>query len=412
MFLCRFVYIFSIFGTQNVRNMTAEIKLYCNKETKKGFPVILYLKSETVRKRVNIGWYFKKEDWNFETETPIAAATDFDIVYPLLLNYRKELKMLQFHHENNIAKYINVVKVKKAAPKCFYTFAENMIKDLKARGKFANASIYTNVIDQLKKLKPQLQFYEVNYNTLRDFKISKQKDGVKNSTIHNYLRTLRAIYNEAVLMEVTPDLQPFKMIFKDIAVRKNRTKKKYLSIKSIQVLENLQDLPPGQQFTLHLFLLQFYFGGQDLIDVYYLRTNQLKNKRVYFERKKIGERGYEFDLLITTKAQKILNNYAPEDGYVFSGRKDFAGYTGFRRRYQKNLHIIQKKAAVIVEPKGENLGIKVARYTFANRAKNLLITEDVIRELMGHERNEIDTIYKDRFPQKIRDEALLKIITA
>ncbi|MFD1292673.1 phage integrase SAM-like domain-containing protein [Lutibacter holmesii] len=389
--------------------MKAEIKLYCNKETKRGYPVILYVRNEKIRKRVNIGWFFKKQDWNFETETPIPSAENFDLVYPLLLNYRKQLSMLQFHQETNFQKYVEVVKGKKVETADFYTFAEGLIADLKLRGKFSNAQIYGWVLDQLKIIKPELPFSQFNYTLLRDFKNHKQQEGVKNSTIHNYLRTLRAIYNEAVLMNATEDLQPFKMIFKDLTVRKNRTKKKYLSIKGIKKLEKLENLPPGQQFTLQLFLLQFYFGGQDLIDVYYLRTNQIKNNRVYFERKKIGERGYEFDLLIIKKAQKILNNYVPEGEYVFPGRKDFKGYQSFRRRYQTNLHILQKKAALNVKPKGENLGIKVARYTFANRAKKLHIIEDVIRELMGHERNDIDTIYKDKYPQKTRDKALLKI---
>ena len=30
---------------------------------------------------------------------------------------------------------------------------------------------------------------------------------------------------------------------------------------------------------------------------------------------------------------------------------------------------------------------------------------------MGHERSDVDTIYKDWYPQKVRDEAHLKIVT-
>jgi len=391
--------------------MKAEIKLYCNLETKQGFPVVLYLREFNFRKRLNIGWYFKKEEWNFETETPLPAAADYEFVYPLLMNYRHQIKQLQFQQVVNADEYIHIIQPKKRITKDFYQFANGLIADLKARGKYANAQIYENVTGQLKKLKPQLNFEDINYNTLRDFKNHKLEGGAKNSTVHNYLRTLRAIYNEGVLIGLTEDLQPFKNVFKGITVRKNRTKKKYLSIDSIKTLENCEGLPPGQQFTLDLFLLQFYFGGQDFIDVYHLRTDQLKNNRVYFERKKIGERGYEFDLSIIDKAQQLLNKYKPEDGFVFPGRKDFKGFENIRRRYQKNLTVIQKKTGIKVQPKNENLGIKVARYTFANRAKNLHIEEDIIRELMGHERNEIDTIYKDKYPQKIRDAAHLQIVT-
>lgn len=59
---------------------------------------------------------------------------------------------------------------------------------------------------------------------------------------------------------------------------------------------------------------------------------------------------------------------------------------------------------------GGNLGVKIARHTFATIGKNLLIDADILRELMGHERDNIDNYYKDKFPEKIRDEAHWKII--
>jgi len=39
-----------------------------------------------------------------------------------------------------------------------------------------------------------------------------------------------------------------------------------------------------------------------------------------------------------------------------------------------------------------------------------MIDTDIIRELMAHERNDVDNFYKDKFSEKVRDEALFKII--
>lgn len=63
-----------------------------------------------------------------------------------------------------------------------------------------------------------------------------------------------------------------------------------------------------------------------------------------------------------------------------------------------------------IQPDGGNLGIKIARHTFANLAKTLNIETDVIRELMGHQRNDVDNFYKDKYPEVIRDTALFGII--
>ena len=160
-----------------------------------------------------------------------------------------------------------------------------------------------------------------------------------------------------------------------------------------------------------LFLLQFYFGGQDLIDIYYLKTKNIHNKRVFFQRAKIADRGYEFDLSIIDKAQKIINKYNA-DPYLFPGRKDYTGYLTFRNRYGRYLIKIQTQLGIDVLPKGGNLGIKVARHTFAMRGKLLFVDPDLLRELMGHERDDVDNYYKDRYPEKVRDQAQKQIINS
>ena len=50
------------------------------------------------------------------------------------------------------------------------------------------------------------------------------------------------------------------------------------------------------------------------------------------------------------------------------------------------------------------------RHTFATLGKFERIEEDLLRELMGHERNDVDMIYKDKYPEAERDAAQLKII--
>ena len=72
---------------------------------------------------------------------------------------------------------------------------------------------------------------------------------------------------------------------------------------------------------------------------------------------------------------------------------------------------MQTAENIEVQPLGGKIRIKVARHSFATIAKGLFIDTDLLRELMGHERNDVDTIYKDKYPEKVRDEALLKIIS-
>ena len=88
--------------------MKVSVKLYTNKETKQGFPVTVFFRSPTIRKRVSLGWYFKLDDWDFEKQMPIPAADDFDFVYPKLLNFRSEIKNLLFKGETNIDAFLAI----------------------------------------------------------------------------------------------------------------------------------------------------------------------------------------------------------------------------------------------------------------------------------------------------------------
>ena len=127
-------------------------------------------------------------------------------------------------------------------------------------------------------------------------------------------------------------------------------------------------------------------------------------------RGKLDGAGYEFDLKIVPKAQKIIDKYSKVGEFVFPWRKDFTGYKTFRDNFRRNLIKAQFKLNINVLPLGGSLGVKVARHSFATIAKNLFIDSDLLRELMGHERNDVDTIYKDKYPESVRDSAHLQVI--
>jgi hypothetical protein len=74
------------------------------------------------------------------------------------------------------------------------------------------------------------------------------------------------------------------------------------------------------------------------------------------------------------------------------------------------LDFVQSQEKIEVLPVGGFIRIKVARHTFATIGKQLVVETDLLRELMGHERKDVDTIYKDKYPENVRDLAHEKII--
>jgi len=383
-----------------------------NQLRKKGYPVKVSISGNGKRKVFVLQHYTSAENWNFEKQEPI---NDKKLLFFIR---RKKLQLDELIFNSQSGKRISLETVKNilldlqqdVTDISFLDFYKLFITELKTKNRYGNAYAYEVALNQLEKFRAKLDFSEINYTLLNDFKtIQFGKENSKN-TIHTYLRKYRAVYNEAVRRKLIIDKKPFDGIFKGITVKSNRTKKKHLLKKTIQFLENVENLSVSQQRALDLFLLQFYFGGQDLIDIYYLESNKIKNKRVFFVRDKLGEDGYQFDLRITKKAAKIIDKYSEPGAFVFPWRKSYEGYKTFRNNMRRSLQLIQDAFDIQVQPLGGKLGAKVARHTFATIGKQLFIETDLLRELMGHERNDVDTIYKDKYPQEIRDAAQLKII--
>jgi hypothetical protein len=394
--------------------MNGKIRLDIRKqeERKEGFPVCVFMHHKGQQKKINLGIYFSLKEWDLEKQMPIKNPAMH------LFIRKKQLLLDELIFDYKTARKGSLAAAKKiflgtnevVNSVSYYDFYNVFLQELKEKQKNASYNIYSTAFDRLKEYRNKLDFDDLDYNLLNGFKNWRIKEGNAKNTIHTYIRKYRAVYNEAAKRGIADDKKPFVDVFKGITVKSNRTKKKSLTKADIIKLETAENLTFAEKRSADLFLLLFYFGGQDLKDVYYLEYKNISKNRVFFRRGKLDGAGYQFDLKIPEKAQKIMDAYTVKGVYLFKWRKDFEGYKTFRDNFRRSILKVQKKLEIEVQPLGGNLGIKVARHTFANIGKNLFIDTDLLRELMGHERDGVDTIYKDRYPQKIRDEAHEKII--
>jgi hypothetical protein len=402
--------------------MKIEIRLCTNeKESSLGFPLALFISHLGKRKRKNLS--FCKESHFIQDGNMISHRhPDFDILAPILMDLKIKARSLILKGAADVEKVFDELFGIDTAELLFFDFGKKLIDDMKqmavnlgeannltAQNKqLGNLRVYENVLAQFLPHGSDVTLQGLNYEILFRFRNYQIGIGNSKSTVHLYLRTLRAIYNKGIMEHQLQNKKPFEGVFANLKQRSFDNKKKYLDKEVMRKLENL-DLKSEKQKYLDLFLLQFYFGGCDLVDLYFLKKNQIKRNRVSFVRTKTNT-GTRIDLKIHPKADLLLQKYTDSGEWVFPWGKDKASYENFRRTYQRGLIYIQEKNDVSVFPDGGNMGVKVARHTFANMAKNLMIEPDVIRELMGHERDDVDNYYKDKYPEAVRDDALFKII--
>jgi integrase len=402
--------------------MKIELKLLkAKKNTTEGFPLVFEFSHQGKRKQKTIG--FSKIEHFIDDHKAISAKhPDFEVLHPIIFEYKilarkivlsgiddveKAYKMLfeMNQSEPSFKKYLDILFAEMELQVKAFEKNGNILYRNKIAG---NLKVYKNVWAQFENIMNDLAASEINFAILTIFKNNMINKGNSKATIHGYLSILRSLYNQSSIKYGFENLKPFAGVFSGLKVKSYNSKKKHIAKEDIQKLESWTG-PKLKTEAVDFFLLQFYFAGADLIDIYYLENAQLVKNRLYFERGKTST-GKLIDITIHPKAAAILKKYKNSSKYVFEFRKDIKGYETFRSRYAKNLSKVQEQLEINVMPMGGNLGVKVARHTFATIGKNLMIEADILRELMGHERDEVDNYYKDKFPQKIRDAALFEII--
>lgn len=406
--------------------MTIGVKLLKNKESNSdGYAIVLRVSHKQVRREKEIGRAFEK-DFDFQTGNVLESHPDFEVLAPKILNYKlkarkiiasgitnpDEAMWLVFGENENIVRFKDYSKKYVAELREMAAKFEKLGEIKKRNNLLGTAASFENAINQLTACIPELTINNVTYNDLMRFRKRQELLGNSKSTVHLYLRTIRSLYNKAlnVYNIKASEQSPFKGVFDGLKKKSFAQRKKYISKESVEKLENMEHFTQSASKYTDLWLLQFYFAGVDLIDIYFLKKNQIRKGRVYFER---GKTDVPVDLLVTDKAKKIIEKWKCTDKnseWLFPWRKDHNGYKTFSRRMYCYLQKAQEMLNIEVLPAGGNLGSKVARHTFATIGKQKGIDAEILRELMGHERDEVDNYYKDRFPEEVRDKALLDII--
>lgn len=391
--------------------MKSTIKLYLNDgEGPNGYPVKLILTHQKKITRKTLA-HVSMDNWDSLRELPLPSYPDFENLYTRILEIRAKSIGSKFKEFNSLKEAMDyLLNVSDVKPKMdFYTYLKHRCDYMRSVGREGNAIAIEAAEKQFIKVAPYLEFKDFNPQLITAFKTMKRLDGsCNNVTIRKYVSAIRAVYNTGIEELQLEDKQPFKGALRDLKVRLRRQRNRYLEASEIEKLKNASLNRQACQRAVDLSLLMFYLCGLDFVDLYYLKKKQIQDNRVFLTRKKLGDRAYEFDVKLFPEAKNIIKKYQDEDPkneYVFPWRKTRTSYDTFINNLRREMAKVKKELAIKLTPKEETFTPKVLRHTFATLGKFEHIEEDLLRELMGHERNDIDTAYKDKYPEKERDEA-------
>jgi integrase/recombinase XerD len=300
-----------------------------------------------------------------------------------------------------------------ASSRLFSDYAQQLIDELIETNKAGNALVYQVAVKRFNKFtnNPKLRFTDINYNLLESYKRQLMKDGVKQNTISNYFRTLRAIYNKAVKAKLV-DKSHYP--FLDIPIKTERTAKRALDLDSLQKFAKHELKPKSRRWhARNYFLLSFSLIGASFTDLAYLTEANIKKGRVVYRRRKTGQ---ELSIKLQTYAEQILTYYkGSNEKYLLPILPANVIEDGMKAKYlimqaikQTNRHLNNIAEACKIE---SDVTTYVARHSWATTAKRLGYSIELIAEALGHEHgNKITNIYLDSFDQSLIDEVNAKVI--
>ncbi|RFZ81179.1 hypothetical protein DYU05_19525 [Mucilaginibacter terrenus] len=162
----------------------------------------------------------------------------------------------------------------------FKIFTDQLITDMLSINQTGNAIVYRTASNRLLTYaqSPMLRFRDIDYKLLNGFKTRLIKDAVKQNTISNYFRTLRAIYNKAIKAKL---IERAEYPFLDISVKAEKTAKRAMAIDELLAIMRITLEPRSPKWhARNYFLLSFSLIGASFTDLAYLRPTNLKKGRL------------------------------------------------------------------------------------------------------------------------------------
>ncbi|SHF19462.1 phage integrase SAM-like domain-containing protein [Chryseobacterium vrystaatense] len=386
-----------------------KIRFYLDKTINKkteGHPLRLYIYVSSKDRKYPFTQYSSHaKDWDFAKEEPKKSHPLYNAISDYLYENRRKILKLLNSRENKTSQQIENYLLGNSDS--IYEFWNVRIEELKEHKKNrsktdletgGSAEKYTNNLNVFKTYKSDLLYSEINYNFLYQFKLHKSKT-CNPGGINTYLSNLRAVYKQAIKRGLyTPE--SFTNPFEGIMEVSTKTKDKFLSIEEMKIISsNVID----HNFYRY-FMLCFYLGGLDFIDIASIKKEHIKNNRVKFIRFKGGTQEL-IDNYIFEEAQEIIDYFDdPESEYITPIHR--YSYKPYRDKFVRE-----------IRKKFENFKIesyvdsKSPRYTFINiGSKELYLNRDIVKELTGHAQNDTHSIYEGKFPYHVKDKVHKEII--
>jgi integrase len=378
-------------------------------------PLMICIYKNRKRKYQSIGVSVNPSHWDFEKNQPKPKCPNKEylnrIISEKLNTVNNEILRLQSENKDFTSTSIIencFAKEKISTVEDVFNYQMDLLKDSGRRGYLLSIKqVYNSLISFNKHL--DIYFSDIDISFLRKYENWLRKNNLAENTIGIRFRTLRAIYNLAIELEVAKaEYYPFKT-FKVSKLHKETTKRA-LTKEDIERVFKYKSKNKYVQFPIDILAFTYYCGGINFIDIAHLTTQNIVENKLVYTRQKTNKL---IKIPLQEQAIKIIKKYYREDStYLFP----ILSSLHITEIQQANrIHKVISKVNMRLKQIGEELNLPiplttyVARHSQATIMKKAGIPTSIIKEIMGHSSERVTQIYLDSFDNEQIDNAMKKL---
>ncbi len=380
-----------------------------NKEGK--FPLLFRISIQKKSTYINTGIHLNSSEFNSKRSVIVSNTALNARVKQLEAEYHQKLNLILVDHPfiTDPVEIKNKLLAKTKDEVTIQEFWEEHIESLYISGRTGGATVYKTSLSAISRhVDLEIPFRKFGYRELMQLENKLFKSGVSVNGIGVYFRSLRAIFNKAINSDlVSSELYPFRKY----KIKSEKTTPRVLSLTEIRAYFQFNLTPEDPNYVYwNIGKLIFMLRGINITDLLQLNQKSLKNERIIYKRSKTGK---VYSIALTPHIKALLSEF--QTGYTLLGLIDEEKMNSrkstthlIQKRKVINKHL--KQIGVALELK-EELTTYVFRYTYANIAKQMGYSKDLIAEALGHEYgNSVTGIYLEQFDQEIIDKMNDEII--